>query len=106
VNRQDPFEYDVAPADGWAGGKMYVYESGDDLGYVWRTKWNDPSEAREFADAWRSVIRHWGGERVSDDVWSITDSEFTDAFRIRRNGDTVTIVNGPERADLSAVHDA
>jgi hypothetical protein len=112
VDPEDPFEYDVAAADGWAGGAMYVYENGDDLGYVWRTTWESADEAAEFADTWGAVIRHWGGERVDDGdragegEWVITGSAFADAFRIRLDGDTVTIVNGPERDDLAAIHDA
>ena len=104
LDRNDPFEYDPAAASGWTGGKMYVYANGNESAYVWRTKWENASEAREFANAWRSLIRHWGGERVGPNEWIVRDSQFADAFAIRRNGDTVTVVNAPERDQLSAVY--
>ncbi|SFR98780.1 hypothetical protein SAMN05216559_2098 [Halomicrobium zhouii] len=107
VDSRDPFDYDVGAAAGWAGGKMYVYENdAGELGYVWRTKWESPDEAREFASSWTAVVKHWGGERVGDNVWEIRDSQFADAVRIRQRGDTVTVVNAPDRDGLSEVHDA
>ncbi|MBO4247206.1 Hvo_1808 family surface protein [Halomicrobium sp. IBSBa] len=107
IDGNDPYNYDVPAARGWAGGKLSVYENGDRSGYVWRTRWTNESEAAEFADTWSAVVRHWGGEETGENVWTIgEDSPFTDAVRIDRSGATVTVVNAPDAATLEAVHDA
>jgi hypothetical protein len=107
VNRSDPYNYDLPAARGWAGGRMAVYENdADELGYVWQTRWDNESEAREFARAWEQVVAHWGGEQVSETVWRIDDGPFEDAIRIERRGATVTVVSAPNRTQLSEVHDS
>jgi hypothetical protein len=106
LDRSDPFTYDVPPADGWDGDKMYVYanESGA-TGYVWRLAWDTGADAREFADAYRRLLRYWGGEPRGG-VWHIPESEsqFGDTFAFRVDGSTVTIVNGPGVGDLEGIH--
>lgn len=107
VNRTDPFEYGLAPTDGWDGDRMAVYENDGKTGYVWKLAWDSPEEAREFVRGYRELLSHWGGERVlgRQGVWEIErSSPFTDAFRISRSGDTVTIVNAPQPSALDAVH--
>jgi hypothetical protein len=41
---------------------------------------------------------------VTDDVVVVRDGPFADAFRVTRDGDTVTVVNAPTVADLGGVH--
>ncbi len=106
LDQDDPFEYDPAAAAGWTGGKMFVYRNGSESGYVWRTRWTDAGQAREFATTWEVVIGHWGGERVGTNEWVIGDGPFADAFAVRQEGKAVTIVNAPERDQLSGVHGA
>ncbi|PSP95094.1 hypothetical protein BRC91_03580 [Halobacteriales archaeon QS_4_62_28] len=106
INESDPYNYDLAAARGWTGGKMFVYENdGGELGYVWKTRWENASEATEFARTWEQVIRHWGGQRVSETVWRIDDGPFEDAIRIERRGATVTVVNAPTETQLTGVHE-
>ncbi|MFB6228793.1 MAG: Hvo_1808 family surface protein [Halobacteriales archaeon] len=105
-NRTDPFEYDAVPVSGWDGDRMYVYANASNAtGYVWRLAWDSAADAREFADAYRRLLRYWGGER-SDGVWRIPEEEsgFGDAFAIEVDGSTVTIVNGPTAEDLDGIH--
>ncbi|WP_226022107.1 Hvo_1808 family surface protein [Halomicrobium salinisoli] len=104
VDRSDPYNYDLPAADGWAGGRLHVYERGDESAYVWKTVWTNESEAAEFAAEWGDVVEHWGGERVDDGVWVIEDGPHEDAVEIRRDGDAVTVVNAPTRSDLEGVH--
>ena len=107
VNQSDPYNYDLPATRGWAGGRMYVYESGDRTGYVWRTHWENATEAAEFASTWELLVRHWGGEQAGENTWEISeDSPFTDAVRIEQSGATVTVVNAPSRTALDEVHDA
>jgi len=107
INQSDPYNYDLPATRGWAGGRMYVYENGDRTGYVWRTRWENASEAAEFASTWELLVQHWGGERVGENTWEIAEnSPFTDAVRIEQSGATVTVVNAPSQAALDEVHDA
>jgi hypothetical protein len=106
LDRSDPYDYDIPPAEGWDGDRLYVYanESGR-TGYVWRLAWDSGDDAREFARAYRRLLSYWGGER-RDGRWHIPDSEsaFGDGFAIRVQGSTVTIVNGPTADDLGDIH--
>ena len=107
VNTSDPFNYGFDYTNGWDGDRMAVYQKDNQTGYVWKLAWDSPAEAREFVDGYHELLAEWGGERVSGsgDVWMIRDdSPYSDAFRITRNGDTVTIVNAPETGDLDDVH--
>jgi len=105
VDQEDPYEYATPAADGWAGGRFHAYEREDgELAYVWRTRWESTDEAAEFAADWRAVVDHWGGDRVDGGVWVIDDGSFADAYAIRTDGDTVTVVNAPTREALSSIH--
>jgi hypothetical protein len=106
INRTDPLDYRVNYTTGWAGDAFRVYHDGDHLGYVLRTAWESPAEAEEFARGYRSVLAHWGGSPVEDGDWLVEDGPFADAFRVRVDGDIVTIVNAPTRTGLEEVHDA
>jgi hypothetical protein len=106
VDGTDPFDYDIPPANGWDGDRMYVYENGsEETGYVWRLAWDSGADAREFARAYRRLLRYWGGER-SGGVWRIPEGEsgFADAFAIRVSGPRVTIINGPTPEALGRIH--
>lgn len=104
INRTDPLDFRLNYTTGWAGDAFRVYTDGEDLGYVLRTAWTAPAEAREFARGYRRLLAHWGGTRVGDGVWRVPDGPFEDAFRIAVDGDTVTVVNAPTREALGAVH--
>jgi hypothetical protein len=107
VNRTDPFEYGLAYTNGWDGDRMAVYEKNNRTGYVWKLAWDSPGEAREFVRGYRQLLTHWGGERVlgRQGVWEVErSSPFADAFRVSRQGSTVTIVNAPQPSTLNAVH--
>lgn len=109
INRTDPFDYDLNYTRGWDGDRMYVYQKNNETGYVWKLAWDSPEEAREFVRGYRQLLVHWGGERVlgRENVWEVKrDSPFADAFSVRQEGDTVTIVNAPETDDLVDVHES
>ena len=104
VNVRQPFNYSIAPAEGWAGDRFVAFDDGDtsdaETAYVWRTEWDSAAEAEEFGDAWARLIQHWGGERVADDTYVIDEGPYADAFRLTVSDATVTVVNAPERGDL------
>lgn len=106
LDRTDPFDYDTAPVSGWNGDRMYVYANRSNVtGYVWRLAWDSAADAREFAEAYRRLLRYWGGER-RDGTWRIPERKgaFADAFRVGVDGSTVTIVNGPTVDALDGIH--
>jgi hypothetical protein len=105
VNRTDPFNYSLAPLRGWQGDRLHVYERGGETGYVWRLVWASPEDAQLFADRYRAVLTHWGGDEVRDGVWVIEeDSPFAGAVAVEVEGDTVTVVGAPDRDALGDVH--
>jgi len=107
LDRDDPYNYNMSAARGWSGGRMHVYENGDQSGYVWRTRWTNDSEATEFARTWELLVQHWGGEAVGENSWVIgEDSPFSDAVRIEQSGATVTVVDAPNESQLDPLHDA
>ena len=105
VNTSDPFNYGLAPLQGWQGDRLHVYERGGETAYVWRLAWASPEDARLFADRHRAVLSHWGGEEVADGVWIIEeDSPFAGAVAVEVEGGTVTVVGAPDRDALGDVH--
>ncbi|MFB6135729.1 MAG: Hvo_1808 family surface protein [Halobacteriaceae archaeon] len=112
LNDTDPIDYTFSYTDGWAGDKFVAYRnpSGEagQYGYVWRLRWDDAAQAREFADGYRTLLRYYGAESVDAGgpgvVWRISDGKFADAFRVTVSGDTVTVVNAPTVEGLDAVH--
>ena len=62
------------------------------------------SAFREFLPAYRKVLAGHDATRIDDSTWTISDGGFADAFGVTHEGRTVTIVNGPNVASLSAIH--
>jgi hypothetical protein len=108
VDGLDPIEYGIDYAAGWDGDRLHAYYNpeSEELGYVWRLAWDSPGEAEEFAAGYRELLRYWGAERVRRGVWRIPEGEsaFADAFAVRVEGDTVTIVNAPSADALDGVY--
>jgi hypothetical protein len=108
----DPYGYESRPSAGWAGDALVPYHAGDPTaddpdayGYVWRTRWATERDAREFADAYRSILDDRAAQRPGENVYVLPDSDpYGDAFRVVRDGTQVTVVNAPTREDLSAIH--
>jgi len=100
-----PYEYAHPVAVGWEGDSLVPYRNGDRYGYVWETAWENDSEAREFASAYRDLLGSVGGEFRGGGVAVVPEtSPFGDAFRLTQEGSRVRIVNGPEVEDLDAIH--
>jgi len=103
----DPITYVVPYSDGWEGDRMAAYVRADgELGYVWRSAWENKSEAREFAGGYRELLRYWGAEERREGVWRIpeNESEFADAFAVRVDGNKVTVTNAPSVDALTGVN--
>jgi hypothetical protein len=111
VSQFDPLNYGFDAVDGWGNDRLYPYVTDDsaetnETGYVWKTVWDDETNASDFHDAYRQLIRYYGAEEVPDrsNTYRIPDDRaFGDAFWIERDGDTVVIVNAPSVEALSEV---
>ncbi len=104
VNETDPFNYALETTRGWQGDRMHVYERDGERAYVWRLTWESPSDAERFADGYRDLLAHWGGEAAGDGVWIVSeDSPFDGAVSLDVEGDTVTIVGAPGESALGDV---
>jgi PGF-CTERM protein len=100
----DPFDYDQPYSAGWDGDRLHVYRNDEDeTGYVWRLAWDSSGEATEFYRGYRQLLAYWGASRVGEDTYRITERGFGDAFHVRVDGSTVTIVNAPDVWSLREV---
>ncbi|WP_117594262.1 Hvo_1808 family surface protein [Haloprofundus halophilus] len=102
-----PYNYSHPATEGWAGDAVVPYESDDgEYGYVFESEWDSERDARQFADAYRATLTNrLGAQRVGDGVYRVPDdSSFGDAFRVRQEGTTVSVVNAPTTGQLDSVH--
>ena len=104
-------DYEDPRSAGWGGDALVVYEGptgsadGEGAAYVWRTTWENETDAREFQQAYRTMllIRH-GAREVRSGTYVTGNGTFADAFRVVRQDETVTVVNAPTVEALSEVH--
>jgi hypothetical protein len=100
------YNYTAEATDGWAGDRFVTYQNGDAGGYVWKLRWESRADAVEFESAYRAVlVNRLNATAVEPNVYRVPDSNpFGDAFRVTRDGRTVTIVNAPRVRALENVH--
>ncbi|WP_226011949.1 Hvo_1808 family surface protein [Halomicrobium salinisoli] len=108
VSPEEWYRYRANASAGWAGDSVVPYRNESGAGaYVWRTEWDTERDAREFRDAYTSILEERAGSQPRDGVYRLPESDpFGDAFRVRRSGQTVTIVNAPTVDRLDDVHRA
>ena len=103
----DRYNYESTPTEGWANDRLFPYArgSGDDAeyGYVWVLEWDSPEDATQFRSTYLSMLRANGAESQGSDVFVVEQGQFADAFRVTRQGTTVTVVNAPTTDDLADV---
>jgi hypothetical protein len=105
--RWDRYNYTSTPSDGWVNDRQLVYADGPPgandtaYAYTWTSVWDDGRNATEFHDAYVAVLRGQNATRVGPGVWVIPDGPYADAFAVRREGATVTVVNAPTVAALA-----
>jgi len=113
ISSFDPLNYGLSVTDGWGNDRLYPYVTDDsattnETGYVWKTVWENGSEAAEFRRGYGQLLAYYGAEEVEgrENTYRIPDEEpFGDAFAIDQQGDTVVIVNAPTAEALSEVRD-
>jgi hypothetical protein len=99
------YNYTHPVTAGWVGDRLVPYHNGSATAYVLRTEWATTGDAAAFAIAYRGLLRtRRGAERRAGDVLVVPAGPYADAFRVTRNGTTVTITNAPTVEALDAVH--
>ncbi|WP_254536812.1 Hvo_1808 family surface protein [Halomarina litorea] len=101
------YNYSHPLSAGWAGDRLVPYRLDEggatEYGYVWKTEWDTPENARVFLAGYRDLLATYNATRDGD-VYVIPEGGYADAFRVTREGTTVTIVNAPTTDALDRVH--
>jgi hypothetical protein len=96
-------------ADGWSNGRMFYYAAAGAAGPAthWVTVWENESEAREFATAWRSMLEANGARAVGNTL-SVPTSDHAPGIHyvVEREGETVRITAGERRATTERLAEA
>ncbi|OYR53646.1 Hvo_1808 family surface protein [Halorubrum halodurans] len=104
LDTRSAYNYADPATTGWVDDELYPYrnDAGDAErdGYVWVTEWRTPTDAAEFHAAYRTMLAEHGAERLDDGVREIPSGDFRGAYGVERDGTRVTIVHGPEPADV------
>ncbi|MFB6129611.1 MAG: Hvo_1808 family surface protein, partial [Salinigranum sp.] len=101
------YNYTASVTNGWAGDAVVPYRSADgEYGYVFRTKWDTTADAREFTRTYANalLVKHLDARQVSANTYVVDSGPFADAFRVVRDGETVTVVNAPTVEQLDGVY--
>jgi len=95
----------ASAAAGWDGDRIGVWQNPEGhLLVLWQTVWDSSADAVEFVDAYRAVIpARFEGASATDDTWWEADSV---AVGLRRKGDRVWIVWGPDRTTAETALEA
>jgi hypothetical protein len=106
VNQTAPLDYGLEPALGWDGDRLYAYRSNDGrTGYVWQVAWEDERHAEQFRNAYLELLSYRGASATDrDGVYRIDSGPFAGSYYVRQQGETVTIVSGPDYEALEAIH--
>jgi len=100
----DTYNYTSAPSEGWDNDQLRMYTRDGEFGYVWTTQWDSEADATEFREAYQQLLGGQGAEQRDNGTWVIPEGEpYADAFAVVQDGQRVTIVNGPESADLGDI---
>jgi hypothetical protein len=107
--------YDIPSARGWRGDKLYAYtfdspyvNDSEGRGSVWKTAWENASEATEFRGAYEELIEFRNGQQSEDyqNVYTFEQAEnYTMALGLEQREDRLTIVTAPTVEDLTEIHD-
>ncbi|RRJ28899.1 Hvo_1808 family surface protein [Halocatena pleomorpha] len=90
---------------GWAGDRLVPYNNTDGQnGYVWKTKWDTERDAKQFVDGYERLLERHNASAVDGTHRLPESNPYADAFRVTRDGSTVTIVNAPTTDELDRIH--
>ena len=104
----DPLNYDHQYSAGWDGDRMAVYANGDATGYVWKLAWDSEEDAAEFVEGYRKLLSYRNASEVEgrQNTWLIAESDdYSGAYYVHQEGDSVVIVRAPSVEELSEVRE-
>jgi hypothetical protein len=104
----DPLNYDHAYTDGWDGDRMAVYTNDGATGYVWKLAWDSEADAAEFLEGYRKLLSYRNASEVEghENTWLIDEvDDYSGAYYLQQDGDTVVIVRAPSVDELPAVRE-
>lgn len=104
----DPLNYDNDYASGWDGDRFVVYTNGEETGYVWKFAWDSEDDANEFLDGYRELLDYRDASAVDghENTWLISEEDdYSGAYYLQQEGETVVIVRAPSVDELSGVHE-
>ncbi|QLC34267.1 hypothetical protein EFA46_008630 [Halarchaeum sp. CBA1220] len=95
--------YSAAATTGWSGDAVLPYRKNAKNGFVWKTAWNTSADASAFADAYvLSLKAHNATKR--NGTWVVPEDDgYRGAYRVVQDGETVTVVNGPDVEAVTAI---
>jgi hypothetical protein len=112
LNDHDLYNYNHSMSAGWDGDELYPYVTDDsaetnETGYVWKVVWDSERDATEFLDGYQSLLEYNGADPVEgrENTFRIDDGNFSDAFYVQQEGDTLYLVNAPSVSGLSDVRE-
>lgn len=108
IDKQSHYQYNYSHplSAGWAGDSLVPYQNtaGEQNGYVWKTEWDSPEDASQFSDGYKRLLKQKGAKQTGNTYVIPEKNPYGDAFRVSRQGTTVTIVNAPTVEELDRVH--
>ncbi len=114
VDPPSRYDYTHPASAGWDGDRMFIYTNGssaatNETAYVWETRWDSEQDAREFAEAYTTVLTEFvDASEVrgrANTYRAPASSGYGDAFYVRTSGKSVTIVNAPSVGELPQVYE-
>ena len=102
-----PYNYVARATDGWAGDQVVPYRRADGAtGYVFRSEWDTVEDAEQFERTFTSTLLRLrlGARDLGNDTYVVESGPYADAFRVTREGSTITVVNAPTVSALDEVH--
>jgi hypothetical protein len=85
-----------AAAEGWGGDTYRLYEASSRTLLVWRSEWDSPRDAREFADALRARFARRATREPARDGFELFRNGSGFLFAIRAEADAVELVSGDD----------
>jgi hypothetical protein len=85
-----------AAAEGWGGDGWRLYDAAGRTLLVWRSEWDSPAEAREFADALRSRFARRATREPARDGFELFRNASGWLFAVRSGPDSVELVSGDD----------
>lgn len=101
----DRVNYTHPLSAGWAGDRLVPYNNTDGQnGYVWKTTWDTERDAKQFIAGYKRLLERNNAHNAGGSYRLPEPGPYADAFRVTRDGRTVTIVNAPTTEELNRIH--